>query len=118
MAHYTDQCNLTSEQHRVTRSKAFLLSLITGTLGVVLLLFALRAGSVVSASPKENTPGSSIHETLDSMAATSAASAVNVTKTVVPVYLDTGGAVSICFTISGPSPHGLDVVLAQDVSGV
>jgi hypothetical protein len=83
-----------SVQHRLGGPKALLLSLILAILGVIVLCLTLRSAT---AAPAADT--------------------VYIAKTIEPPHPDTGGVVSICFTISGVNPARLDVVLAQDVSG-
>lgn len=109
--------NLTSTQQRVSKGgvSALVMSSILGTLGSILLLSALSAGSIASASS-----GGGIQSNLTRQIAASvsiaAITSVHVTKTVEPPDPDTGEIVSICFTISGLEPRKVDVVLAQDVS--
>jgi uncharacterized repeat protein (TIGR01451 family) len=93
--------------------KALLLSLILGALATVLLLSILDAAAHVSASREENVLNSSGHRTSISTAAPTTPT-VHITKTVVPTNPDTGGVVTICFTVDRTK---LDVVLVQDVSG-
>lgn len=112
----TDHGNTMSIQHRIGSLIALLLSLMSGALGVVLLLSILGTAGVVSASQGEGTNSNSTRQILGSAAA-SATTTVYITKTVEPSHPDTGGVVSICFTISGLTPRSIDVVLAQDVSG-
>lgn len=96
--------------------RASILSLILGALGVILLLSILGRGAVVSASQEETILNNSTRETPGSPTAPTTTT-VRITKTVEPTLPDTGGIVSICFTISGLSPRSLDIVLAQDISG-
>jgi Mg-chelatase subunit ChlD len=93
--------------------RVLLLSLTLGVLGTVLLLSLLVPHAVVSAPEGGRGPGNLSTATSASRASDSTTS-VHITKTVEPSRPDTGGTVSICFTIERP---GLDVVLVQDVSG-
>jgi len=104
-----------STQCRVDSLNALITSLILGTLGVILLLSILGRGTVVSASQEETILSNLTRETLGSPTAP-ITTIVRITKTVEPTLPDTGGVVSICFSISGLSPRSLDVVLVQDVS--
>jgi len=112
----TDRANLVSMRRRVNSLKALFLSLILAALGTLLLLSILRAEAVVSASEGENTLNNLRDQALDSIAASTASTGVQITKTVEPTNPDTGGIVTICFTIGGLGPQRVDVVLAQDVS--
>jgi uncharacterized repeat protein (TIGR01451 family) len=112
-----DRSNPMSAEHRVDSLKALILSLILAALGTLLLLSILSRGTVVSASQGENTLNDSTRDALDSIAAATASTGVQITKTVEPTNPDTGGIVTICFTIGGLGPQRVDVVLAQDVSG-
>ena len=104
-------------RHRVSSLNALLLSLILGTLGIVLVLAVLGTWTVASASKNGDALNISIYAPPDFTAASATTTTVYVTKTVEPDDPDTGGIVSICFTITGLEPRKIDVVLAQDVSG-
>jgi uncharacterized repeat protein (TIGR01451 family) len=117
MMDQTDRANPVSMRRRVNSLKALLLSLILAAVGTLLLLSILRAEAVVSASQGENKLNNSTRDALDSIAASAASTSVQITKTVEPTNPDTGGIVTICFTIGGLGPQRVDVVLAQDVSG-
>jgi Mg-chelatase subunit ChlD len=93
--------------------RAVLLPIILGILQVITLLWTLGTVAAVSAPEENNVPASSGGATFAS-AASPSTTAVHITKTIGPSHLDTGGKVSVCFTIRRP---GLDVVLVQDDSG-
>ena len=112
-----DRSNPVSTHRRVDSLKALLLSLAVGAVGTIFLLSILGRGAVVSASQGENTLNNSTRDALNSIAASTASTSVQITKTVEPTNPDTGGIVTICFTIGGLGPQRVDVVLAQDVSG-
>lgn len=111
-----DRSNPMGAEHRVDSLKALILSLILAALGTILLLSILSRGTVVSASQGENTLNDSTRDALDSIAAATASTGIQITKTVEPTNPDTGGIVTICFIIGGLGPQRVDVVLAQDVS--
>jgi len=93
-----------------------LLSLALGALAIILLLSTLDRASIVSASQGENTVDGSIRETLCSQSGLTTFT-LQVTQTVDPPHPDTGGVVTICFTVRRPSITRIDIILAQDVSG-
>jgi len=95
-----------------TRAGLFLPPII-GVLGVILVISMLGTISVNSTPPAEITlPNLSYVTSISSIALCNPT--LSVTKTVEPTNVDTGGVITICFVIRRP---GLDVVLAQDVSG-
>jgi len=112
-----DRSNPGYARHRVSSLNALLLSLTLGTLGIVLVLAVLGTWTVASASKNGDALNTSTDAPPDFTAASAATTTVHVTKTVEPDDPDTGGIVSICFTITGLEPRKVDVVLAQDVSG-
>ena len=112
-----DRSNPGYARHRMSSLNALLLSLTLGTLGIVLVLAVLGTWTVASASKNGDALNTSTDAPPDFTAASAATTTVHVTKTVEPDDPDTGGIVSICFTITGLEPRKVDVVLAQDVSG-
>ena len=108
------QCIRDSRFAGVGSLTAILLSLVLGTLGVILLLSMLDTVAAVSAPKESNTPANPESTASVAMASPNT-STVLITKTVAPSQLTTGEAVEICF--NGPGHQKVDVVLAQDVSG-
>lgn len=107
-----------SVQQRLVNLGSLLLSSVLGVLGIVLLFCIPSNGIGASESQDTQTLGGSAFSGLDFTVALVAqtTSTASISKTVEPPDPDTGEIVSICFTISGLSPEGLDVVLAHDVS--
>jgi Mg-chelatase subunit ChlD len=111
----TTRCLGNSRSTELGRLRALLLSSILGILGAALLPWFLGTVATVSAPRENNAPTNLVSATSVSTAIPSTTT-VRITKTVDPSCPDTGGMVTICFTIAIKRP-GLDVVLVQDVSG-
>jgi len=109
---HTDHNSPMNADHEIDNLGVPLLTLILGVLAALLLLSILGAQSIASAC---ETAGASAGSTWETCVATVATTTVQVNKTVEPSHLDTGSAVSICFSVNGPGPRS-DVVLALDVS--